>query len=71
MKDADIVKIRQLLDQAIVRLSITDPESECIVRQALALLPCPTCNDSGRIPTFDQASGLADADFCPDCRKFS
>ena len=39
------------------------------IDQALALLPCPTCNDSGRVPTFDQASGLADADPCPDCQK--
>lgn len=29
--------------------------------------PCLTCMDSGRMPTFDQASGLADADICQDC----
>jgi len=45
MKNTDIQKIRQLLDRAIVRLSITDTESECIVRQALALLPCETDNE--------------------------
>ena len=28
---------------------------------------CKTCGDSGTIPTFDQASQLADADPCPDC----
>ena len=39
-----------------------------LIDQALALLPCPTCSDSGRIPTFDQASQTADADPCPDCQ---
>lgn len=39
------------------------------VQETLALLPCVTCGDSGRVPTFDQASGLADADPCPDCNS--
>jgi len=67
MTPDQIIQLRHLLDRAIVRLSVTDTESECVIRQAYALLPCPTCNDSGRVPTFDQASGLADADPCPDC----
>lgn len=29
---------------------------------------CKTCNDSGRVPTFDQTSQTADADPCPDCQ---
>jgi len=66
MKNTDIQKIRQLLDRAIVRLSITDTESECIVRQALGLLPCETCGDTkilNRPDTFDSPIP------CPDCQS--
>ena len=39
MTSDQVIQIRQLLDRAIVRLSVTNTESECIIRQALALLP--------------------------------
>lgn len=63
MKNIDIQKIRQLLNRA------RRPGINVLIDQALTLLPCETCGDSGRDPTFDQASGLADADPCPDCQK--
>ena len=74
-------KIRVLLEKNSKRLQTIYDEKEIptiedyeYIRdnnaQALALLePCPTCGDSGRIPTFDPASGLADADFCPNCQQ--
>lgn len=42
------------------------------VRQALSLLPCKTCNDTGQIRTYPCSGGFGFAkeilDTCPDCQ---
>lgn len=54
MKDTDIAKIRQLL-KAMVKISNTEPRNAAdtvygdLANKALALLPCPTCNDTSEI----------------------
>lgn len=40
-----------------------------MIREELEPPVCKTCNGSGLIQTFDQASQMADGDFCPDCPR--
>ena len=78
MKNTDIVKIRQLLKK--ISLECTPccnfpsdifpcREAHLLAKQALALLPCETCEGLGQIVVPRKGTPGVDWEPCPDCQS--
>jgi len=80
MKNADIAKIRQLLQKAQKEVGNLTPADVCYplygevavektISKAIALLPCPTCDGADKLRNYNSAGQCTSSSPCPDCQK--